>query len=183
LKIRAARILDSSGIPPRYLRGEYHLPSWASKFVVGEKGLCLVGKTGVRKTTIVCRIAQGKIYNNPFEDWQYISFPAFLMELRGTWSHDEGLSAYQIVKRVAHTPKLIIDDLGAVNPTPFAQEATYYLLNTREQFELTTYITTNFKLKDLDHIFHPFISSRVAGLCDVKAIDGEDLRIRKDRHA
>ena len=74
---------------------------------------------------------------------------------------------------------LFLDDLGAEKLTDFVRQITYFILNEREQNELTTVITSNFSLKQLDEQIDQRISSRIAGMCEILKFTGDDRRIKK----
>jgi DNA replication protein DnaC len=164
------------------------------------RGLCLVGLVGRGKTTNLCLLARDwlsrwakeaeisdeeidyfQTQDRPIEStWRFISFPTLVMEIQDAWRREETEeTAFARLKRVANVPRLIIDDLGAEKLTDYVRQATYYLINEREQWDRTTYITSNYPLKELDRQLDSRISSRIAGMCDIKALQGEDLRLRK----
>ena len=58
---------------------------------------------------------------------------------------------------IREAPLLILDDLGAHNSTPWAQEKLFQILNHRYNSRLPTVITTNQRLEELD----PRITSRL----------------------
>src|SRR3954454_6981142 len=59
--------------------------------------------------------------------------------------------------RLRNAPMMILDDLGVENPSPWAQEKLFQLLNHRYSHQLPTVITTNADLELLD----PRIRSRL----------------------
>ncbi len=81
-------------------------------------------------------------------------------------------------KRSAPTPLLILDDLGAHNSTPWAQEKLFQILNHRYNGRLPTVITANQRLEELD----PRIASRLAdlGFSQVFEIPAPDFRAGQD---
>ena len=173
-------------IPPRYLAPNLEIPNWGIAPYVDGRGLCLCGPVGSGKTTALCLIAYeaclAKIRSGELKEipWRFISFPAFVMQLQNAWrSETSEQTAYALLKAMAEMPCLIIDDLGAEKLTDYVRQATYYLINEREQWERPTYLTTNFSLSDLDKQFDSRISSRIAGMCDVKALKGKDRRLER----
>ena len=57
-------------------------------------------------------------------------------------------------------PVLILDDLGAQQTTPWAQEKLYQILNYRYEGRMPTVVTTNTEMSRLD----PRLASRLGDL-------------------
>ena len=187
-------------IPTKYRRMDWKLSKAVAPYLESSRGLCLVGPVGVGKTANLCLLARDWIlkwaketeisdeelgsfrsYERLAEStWRFISFPAFVMEIQDAWRREETEeTALARLKRVAQIPRLIIDDLGAEKLTDYVRQAIYYLINEREQWARSTYITSNFALRELDRQLDSRISSRIAGMCDIKALKGEDMRLRR----
>lgn len=193
-------ILADYGIPTKYRRTDWKLSETVAPYLENNRGLCLVGPVGVGKTVNLCLLAREwllkwakgaeipdeeityfKGQDRPMENtWRFISFPAFVMEIQDAWRRDDSeKTALSILRKTAEFPRLIIDDLGAEKLTDYVRQATYYLINEREQWARVTYLTSNYTLRELDRQLDCRISSRIAGMCDIKALKGEDLRLRK----
>ena len=184
--------MASAGIPPRYCQESWTLPTWAVSYLTSSKGLCLTGASGIGKTATVCllmrehrryELTQALSDSSPLilMHWQFVSFPKLVMKLQTVWRKRESEeSASDILTSLTKVDRLILDDLGAEKLTDYVRQCTYFLINEREQWNRPTYLTTNFSLKQLDEQLDSRISSRIAGMCDVKALTGHDLRI--DRH-
>ena len=71
------------------------------------------------------------------------------------------------METIREIPLLILDDLGAHNSTPWAQEKLFQILNHRYNNRLATVITTNQPLDDLD----PRIASRLVDTDLSRALD------------
>lgn len=139
------------------------------------ESLFITGNTGAGKTVLACSIAKKSIRN--LQDITYISYPAFIMELQSAFKKDHE-NPFDMAEKVAKDEKILfIDDLGAEKITDFVRQITYFILNEREQKCLITVITSNFSLSQLDEQVDPRISSRIAGMCRVIKLTGEDRRI------
>ena len=64
------------------------------------------------------------------------------------------------METIREIPLLILDDLGAHNSTPWAQEKLFQIINHRYNNRLPTVVTTNQRLEELD----PRIASRLADI-------------------
>lgn len=87
----------------------------------------------------------------------FITAPDLLDHLRSTYGPSSEVSYDQMFERIRNAQLLILDDLGAENPSPWAQEKLFQLLDHRYTQRLPTVITTNI---DLD-AFDPRIRSRL----------------------
>jgi len=189
--------LSAFGVPPRFIRPDLAVPESLAG-VLGpngevERSLCLLGGPGVGKTMAVCLLIQeslrrrAKTFPGPNWwpcplPWKFIVYPEFIMKVQDSFKNDRGeATAYEMLEKVAKTPLLVIDDLGAEKPTEYVRQATYYIINHREMNLLPTFITTNFSMDHLDDNIDPRISSRICGMCDVVRMDGKDRRIKERR--
>jgi|WetSurMetagenome_2_1015567.scaffolds.fasta_scaffold54972_2 DNA replication protein DnaC len=186
---RIPGVLSCYGIPRRFIRGDL-TGSLDQSYL--EKGVCLTGKVGVGKTMSLCLLvrdwlisravaARGTIWGTATLDaWKFISFPEFVMRVQDSFKNkDADQTAYEMLSKIAETPYLIIDDLGAEKPTEYVRQATYFLINHREMNMLPTFITTNFSMDHLDENIDPRVSSRIAGMCEIIRMEGKDRRIER----
>lgn len=141
------------------------------------KNVFIYGGSGTGKSVFAASIA--KQYIRKKKSVNFLSYPAFIMELQSSFRKDEE-DPFEIARSVAtFAGVLIIDDLGAEKLTDFVRQITYFILNEREQRELRTIITSNFSLADLDAQVDPRISSRIAGMCKVLKFTGADRRVKR----
>jgi DNA replication protein DnaC len=146
-----------------------------------KRGLFLHGATGVGKTLAVVSIIRRVLHERAGREklvWQFVNCTGFLMSVQRAFKRDNE-DAYELLEKAARCPFLIIDDLGTEKATDFVRQAVYYIINERESWERTTFITSNFSLAELNDQFDPRISSRIAGMCDVIEIKGKDRRLTK----
>ena len=192
----------SAFVPPIFQHLKWELPDRFKKYIPGMgdgRGLCLTGKSGTGKSTMMSLIIRdwhkneaskinwgkdswGAFYpQSHYRYWQFISYPKFIMELQDAYrSKDkEEDSALDIIQKIANIPYLIIDDLGAEKPTEFVRQSTYFLINEREMNQKITFITTNFSLGFLDQNIDSRVASRIAGMCDIVNLEGSDMRLKK----
>jgi DNA replication protein DnaC len=144
-----------------------------------DNSLFITGMPGTGKTVLACSIAKYLICNE--KPVKFISYPAYIMRLQDSF-RNENASPFQIAREVARFDgTLIIDDFGAEKLTDYVRQITYFILNEREQWCGPVIITSNYTLGDLDTLVDPRISSRIAGMCDIIKLTGEDRRTNKTK--
>ena len=142
------------------------------------------GPYGCGKTHLAVAIANARL--EQFGDRVlFITAPDLLDFLRTTFNPNTEISYDESFDRIRNIPMLVLDDLGVENPSGWAKEKLFQLLNHRHVKALPTVITTNTALNELD----PRISSRmmegdVVKHIQIKASDYRKLRRSddEDRH-
>lgn len=120
--------------------------------------LVLMGGYGVGKTHLAAAIANFRVsLGHPA---LFVVVPDLLDYLRATYAPTSDTGLDERMEMIREAPLLILDDLGAHNSTPWAQEKLFQILNHRYNGRLPTVITTNQRLEELD----PRIASRLADL-------------------
>lgn len=144
-----------------------------------EEGLFIWGKVGTGKSVLAASFA--KTYISEGRQLIWINYTAFIMKLQKAFNNELMEDPYTIAEDTAKFPGiLIIDDFGAEKLTDFVRQITYYILNEREQRLLPTIITSNFSLAQIDEMIDVRISSRIAGMCKVVELTGDDKRIKSE---
>lgn len=149
------------------------------KDVLGMEGqsLFINGTPGTGKTVLACSLAKKYIREGNFV--KFINFPAYIMELQCAYRKDTENPFMNAESTAKFHGVLVIDDLGAEKLTDFVKQVIYFIINEREQRCLTTIITSNFSLGDLDSHIDSRISSRIVGMCRVVKLNGVDRRMKK----
>ena len=101
--------------------------------------LVLIGEYGRGKTHLA--IAVANLRTSRGEDVFYARASDLLDHLRSTYSPDSRVTYDEVFDRIRHAPLLILDDLGAENPTPWANEKLYQIIVHRHDLRLPTVIT------------------------------------------
>ncbi len=114
------------------------------------------GPYGCGKTHLALAIANERLEQFG-EQVLFVTAPDLLDLLRMTYSPAAEASFDEYFEHVRHVPLLVLDDLGVENPSAWAREKLFQLLNTRHFKALPTVITTNVAFDELD----PRISSRM----------------------
>ena len=159
--------------------------SRAEDFVRQPQGwIVYEGAYGCGKTHLAVAIANARL--EQFGDRiLFITAPDLLDFLRTTFSPNAEVSYSEAFEQICNVPLLVLDDLGVENPSNWAKEKLFQLLNHRHVQALPTVITTNTALDELD----PRISSRMMEGAVVKHIQIKAPDYRKqtprddeDRH-
>lgn len=87
----------------------------------------------------------------------FVTAPDLLDFLRVSIRSDSDSGYDDYFERVRNVALLVLDDLGVENPSPWAKEKLFQLLNYRHVNRLATVITTNTPFDELD----PWLSSRM----------------------
>ena len=151
---------------------------FAQSFPKDKGTLLLIGKTGTGKTHISSAIAKAVIEKG--FDVIYDSTQNIL----GDFQNERFKSGYG--QRDYHCEKytecdlLIIDDLGTEFATPFTLSCLYNLLNTRQNKNLATIISTNLSPDELAKKYEDRIYSRIMGRdSKILRFEGKDKRIHR----
>lgn len=117
--------------------------------------LLLQGTYGCGKTHLAAAIAnrQVELGNSVL----FVSVPDLLDHLRATYAPTSTTRYDERFQQIRTHRLVILDDLGAESPTPWAQEKLYQIFNYRYMRRLPTVITTNADLDQID----PRIRSRL----------------------
>jgi DNA replication protein DnaC len=168
-KDRAARMWGRARIPHRYEHCDFEnfdkdlydtgpdAPSWNSsleqaKLVTeafardyptgAETGLLLMGPCGAGKTHLaVAALRQivSRGHNGLFYDYRDL-----LKEIQGSYNSESQTSELSVLEPVLTADVLLLDDLGAGKPSPWALETVGHILNTRYNEKRVTILTTNY---------------------------------------
>ncbi|MDD2370575.1 MAG: ATP-binding protein [Firmicutes bacterium] len=141
------------------------------------KGLFITGPIGSGKTHLVSAIFNQ--LKNKNIDVEFFVVPDLLEQGKADMFNDNG--SRDVFAKAKKAKVLILDDLGAHNYTPWIINQLYSLINYRLNNMLTTIITTNLKLEDIDIRLDERIASRILELCDIYNLDVDvDIRYKKN---
>lgn len=145
------------------------------RFAQGERErlwILLKGSYGTGKTHLAAAAANLSIERG--QPALFITVPDLLDHLRAAFGPSSEISLDTEFEQVKNAELLILDDLGAENPSAWAVEKLYQLLGYRHVNQLPTIITTNNNPDLLD----PRIRSRLLdhSLTQVLNIDVPDMR-------
>ncbi len=120
-----------------------------------EGWLLLEGTYGCGKTHLAAAIGSERLEHGDFVI--FVTAPDLLDHLRNAYSPGADAGYDETFDRLRNAELLILDDLGVENPSAWAKEKLFQLLNHRYSYNLPTVITTNMDIDRID----PRIRSRL----------------------
>jgi DNA replication protein DnaC len=160
---RLGRLLAAAGIPQRYVHCEFEnfdiLPSrdrsierakivaekFAEEYRPGSQpfGLLFMGPQGIGKTHLAVAVIKRLIKLKSIS-CLFRTFPELLKEIQNSFDPVSRTSELSLLNPVLETEVLVLDELGAQNPSPWVQEEVAYVLNYRYNDNKVTILTTNY---------------------------------------
>ncbi len=148
--------IDLPGLTPTQAKSLQTALSTAQAYADQPDGwLLLEGTYGCGKTHLAAAVGNARLQSEV--SVLFITTPDLLDHLRSTYGADSEAGYDEMFDRLRNAPLLILDDLGVENPSGWAQEKLFQLLNHRYSNLLPTVITTNADIDMLD----PRIRSRL----------------------
>ena len=130
---------------PSSFRETYHA---AQRFVTDRQGwLVLSGPSGTGKTHLAAGVGNALVEAG--QPVRFVSVPDLLDHLRSAFDPAVGARYDQIFLQAIEAPILILDDLGAQSPTPWADEKLDQILTHRYNRRLPTMVTTGIPFAEL----------------------------------
>lgn len=136
-------------------------------------GLYIYGPAGTGKTHTLYALYRNQCLNNEYA--KIINTVELLRLFKKDFKTEE--DNFEMYLKDEETT-LYLDDLGAERNTEFVEETLYHLINVRFENQRETYFTSNLSLKELAEKSGDRLASRIAGMCDVIKLEGEDRRLR-----
>jgi DNA replication protein DnaC len=204
---RAGRLLQAAKIPARYthcdlesfdlnprLTNQSHERAKlaAEKFVREYPpsmpfGLLFMGPPGVGKTHLAVGIIKGLMKAGV--PCLFRTFPELLKEIQNSYSPISQSSEFSLLSPVLETEVLVLDELGAQNPSSWVKDTVSYIINYRYGESKVTIFTTNYLDKDepgsvtqkgatytLAERIGDQMRSRLFEMCKTVVISGNDFR-------
>jgi len=210
---RPDRLLEGARIPLRYAHCELAnfdpLPSAnrstekakiaAEKFVDEYPmsqpfGLLFMGPQGVGKTHLAVGIIK-ELMRRKAVQCLFRTFPELLKEIQNSYNPVSQASELSLLEPVLEAEVLVLDELGAQNPSTWVRDTVSYVLNYRYNENKVTILTTNYldereERRDAKVAISDTLSeridirmrSRLFEMCKTIKMDGKDFR-REIKHA
>ncbi len=108
----------------------------------GETGLLLIGPCGVGKTHLA--VAALRELMSRGHEARFYDYRELLKELQASYDPDHPVSEMGVLEPVLKAEVLLIDDIGASKPSPWALDTIGHILNKRYNENRVTLLTTNY---------------------------------------
>jgi DNA replication protein DnaC len=198
--------MDGAKIPTRYAHCELNnfdiLPSpdrsiekakIASEKFVEEYpmsppfGILFMGPQGVGKTHLAVGIIK-KLIRDKSVPCLFRTFPELLKEIQNSYNPNTQASELSLLAPVLDSEVLVLDELGAQNPSSWVRDTVGYVLNYRYNENKVTILTTNYLDKEekrdvkvgitdtLSERIGDRMRSRLFEMCKTIRMDGKDFR-------
>lgn len=144
-------------------------------------GLLLHGDVGGGKTFFAACIANA-IIEKDIKEGRKHSVPIMLTTipaLRDEMQRDFGSQKARILREIAETPLLILDDIGFEKSTPAAAELSFDIINQRYKANAPLIVTTNLTISDITNakdMQQKRIFDRIVEMCSPVYIKAEGRR-------
>jgi DNA replication protein DnaC len=156
---RAARLLQSAGIPRRYqnctlesfqvtdsmsiARALVAARRFVESYPAEKDGLLFVGDPGRGKTHLAVAMIR-ELIRQKGVPCLFCDYRELLKQIQNSYNPNVGATELAILSPVVEAEVLLLDDLGAVRPSQWVWDTVSYVLNYRYNEKKSTIITTNF---------------------------------------
>ena len=193
---RKSEFMAEAGVPPLFMsatKEDFPKKVWTK--VMEHPSSFISGKPGTGKTHLAAAVIRS-IYEDavpkPYFDvdvsrWRFrkIKLPAFttipglLLRMRASISDENKENELGIIEEYTEDRLVVFDDFGAEKMSEWSLQVLYIVIDHRYTRMLPTIITSNLTIDDIGGRISDRLASRIAGMCNIINLVGEDRRLRK----
>ncbi|MBP7148000.1 MAG: ATP-binding protein [Acidobacteria bacterium] len=146
-------------------------------------GLLLVGPCGVGKTHLAVSILRALVESKGAVGL-FAEFNDLLRRIQETYDRRSETPSWAVLQPTLDADVLVLDDLGAARMTPWVLDTVSLIVNERYNSRRLTILTSNRLLKpttreeSLQDRIGGRLFSRIAEMCWIAEIEGDDFRLR-----
>jgi len=158
-------------------------------------GLLFMGPPGIGKTHLAVGIIK-ELMRQKSVSCLFVTFPELLKEIQNSYNPISQASELALLAPVLDAEVLVLDELGAQNPTAWVRDSVAYVLNYRYNENKVTIVTTNYVDRDeqegpkaaltdsLSQRIGDRIRSRLFEMCKTIEMNGVDFRkeVKEAKH-
>jgi len=188
------KLLKQSGVPSLFLNSNINHIDESIRSTLNSTSYYFQGDTtGTGKTYLATALLRKHIesfpvvkgnhgyYFQPEAMPVFVSVPELLIEIRQCFNQENTVNEMDVVAKYSDTPFLILDDIGTEKSSEWSLQTLYVIINKRSvEPQNITIVTSNLTLNQVAEKLGDRIASRLAGLCQVLELRGEDRRLNRD---
>jgi DNA replication protein DnaC len=139
---------SKSAILDQLLDARATCQQYVDRFEAGERnaGLIFVGPPGVGKTHLAVAVLV-EILERCAIPGRFVELTSFINQLQATFVPTAPETTQDVLAPLMEAPLLVLDELGAQQPTPWLRDVLYLVINARYTKRLPTLFTTNYRLQ------------------------------------
>ncbi len=138
-------------------------------------GIFLYGPPGTGKTHLATAMMRAFIEQG--RDCQYVTLPELFMRIKRSFDLSQTPSEEDLLMNYS-APILILDDLGVGSVTEWVCQMIHLILDKRDRHLKPTVLISNLSPDRIALLFGDAITSRIAGMCRIIRLEGEDRRLQ-----
>jgi DNA replication protein DnaC len=136
------QLVEALAVSKRYV--ESFLDAATGRF--RETGLLFSGRPGVGKTHLAVGVLHDLVEQYRVRG-RFADFGSLLHQIQATFDPSSAESKHEVLDPLIEAEVLVLDELGAQEPTPWVRDVLYLIINQRYGRRLPTLFTTNYRLQ------------------------------------